>query len=195
VTSARRPTTRPPTTRDRLLEAALECAVHKGSTALSLQTIAAAANVSKALLLYHFRDKDDVLAMLITWLTGRVVAREESALLDSNAAEVLDALWSWLEREVERGELRALLELGSERGKRTREALASSGERRHDVADATMTRVFHLLRLTPKVPISMLAEAELAMRDGLVLAAAREPKRTVRAAFDVFWLAALRLAQ
>ena len=173
----------------------MQCAVRDGSGTLSLQTIAAAANVSKALLLYHFRDKDDVLAVLITWLTGRVIAREQIALTGTTPAGVLDALWGWLEREVKSGELRALLELGSERGIRTREALASSGVQRHEVAEATMTRVFQLLRLTPKVPIPMLAVAELAMRDGLVLAVAREPTRTVRAAFDVFWLAALRLAQ
>ena len=58
-----------------------------------------------------------------------------------------------------------------------------------------MTQVFQLQRLSPRVPVPMLAAAELAVREGLTLSAAREPGRTVRAAFDMFWLALLRLAQ
>ncbi|MEO7963735.1 MAG: helix-turn-helix domain-containing protein [Gemmatimonadaceae bacterium] len=193
--SGRQSAGRPATTRDRLLEAALECAVRDGSGALSLQTIASAAAVSKALLLYHFRDKDDVLATLVAWLTSRCVSREGVAMLKGTPAGVLDTLWNWLDSELQSGELRVLIELGAERGIRSREALSASGSRRQQAAEATSARVFQLLGLTPRVPLSMLASAELAMREGLVVGAARAPERAVRAAFDVFWLAALGLAQ
>lgn len=195
MTSTRRGTHRPPTTRERLLEAAVDRAVHDGTNALSLQSIAARAEVSKALLLYHFRDKDDVLAALVGWLTSRLIAREQGALEGASPYAVLETLWSWYESEMVRGEVRVLIELGGERGERTRAAVRSCNERRHEVAASTMKRVFELLRLTPRVPMEMLAAAELAMREGLVLDAARDPSRTVRAAFDVFWLGALRLAQ
>lgn len=195
MNSTRRSTTHPLTTRERLLEAAVDRAVSNGTNTLSLQSIAARAQVSKALLLYHFRDKDDVLAALVGWLTARLIAREQEALEGVAPHAVLETLWDWLEREIARGEFRVLIELAGERGQRTRAALQSCNERRHEVAASTMTHVFELLRLTPRVPIPMLASAELAMREGLILDAAREPNRTVRAAFDVFWLGALGLAQ
>ena len=181
--------------RDRILEATLRRAVRDGSGALSLQGIADEAEVSKALLLYHFRDKDDILATLITWVSGRVVAREAHALEGSTPATVLEAMWKWLHHEIEEGELRVLVELAGERGPRTRQANSTSAEQRHRAAEQTMTQVFQLQRLSPRVPIPMLAAAELAVREGLTLSAAREPGRTVRAAFDMFWLALLRLAQ
>lgn len=193
--ASRRSVARPTSTRERVLEGALRSAVHGGTSALSLQSIASTARVSKALLLYHFRDKDDLIAALITWLTDRIVHREEEALRTTQPHTSLETLWMWLEQEITRGELRVLLELGSERGERTRAALRESGTRRHAAAEATMQRVFQLLRLTPRVPASMLAAAELAVREGIVLDIARDGDRIARAAFDVFWLGALRLAQ
>lgn len=184
-----------PSTRQRLIEAALRCATTEGVGALSLQSIASAAGVSKALVLYHFRDKDDVMSALAEWTTTRLIAREQAALPTGTAATVLEELWQWLEREIAAGELRALIELVGERGLRTRQASVASAQARHLAAEATLTRVFHALRLSPRVPIPMLAAAELAMRDGLVLSAARDPERPVRPAFDVYWLALLRLAQ
>lgn len=181
--------------RDRILEATLRRAVRDGSGALSLQGIADEAGVSKALLLYHFRDKDDILASLIVWVSERVVAREGRALEGSTPATVLEAMWEWLDHEIEQGELRVLVELAGERGARARQANLASAKQRHEAAERTMTRVFELQRLSPRVPIPMLAATELAVREGLTLSAAREPGRTVRAAFDMFWLALLRLAQ
>jgi AcrR family transcriptional regulator len=184
-----------PSTRQRLLEAALRRSAVDGIGALSLQTIADEADVSKALVLYHFRDKDDVMSTLVEWTTSRVLAREATALVASTPATVLEELWRWLEAEIARGELRALIELAGERGARTRQANEASSIARHLAAEETMTQLFKLLHLTPRVPIPMLAASELAMREGLVLAASREPARATRAGFDVFWLALLRLAQ
>jgi AcrR family transcriptional regulator len=112
--------------------------VRDGSGALSLQGIADEAEVSKALLLYHFRDKDDILATLITWVSGRVVAREARALEGSTPATLLEALWKWLHHEIQEGEFRVLVELAGERGPRTRQAnsggAAPSGCRADDDA-------------------------------------------------------------
>ena len=195
MTTGRRLAARPARPRDRILEATLRRAVRDGSGALSLQGIADEAKVSKALLLYHFQDKDDLLATLIAWVSERVVEREAKALEGSTPATVLDAMWKWVAHEIEEGELRVLVELTGERGTRTRQANAASAGQRHEAAERTMARVFELQRLSPRVPIPMLAAAELAVREGLMLSAAREPGRTVRAAFDVFWLALLLLAQ
>lgn len=182
-------------TRERMLHAALRRARQDGAGALSLQSIAAEAQVSKALVLYHFQDKDEIFATVITWLTARVVAREARALAESSAASVLETLWRWLEREITDGELRVLIELTGQRGEQARLALQRSAEARHTAASATVGRVFELLHLSPRVPIMMMAATELAFREGLVLSAAREPERNTRVAFDAFWLSLLSLAQ
>ena len=46
----------------------------------------------------------------------------------------------------------------------------------------------------PSVSEELIAEAVLAFRDGLAVAAARDREANPRAAFDVFWLALLSLA-
>ncbi|MEO6443852.1 MAG: TetR/AcrR family transcriptional regulator [Gemmatimonadaceae bacterium] len=181
--------------RARLLEAALRCAVRDGSGALSLQSIASEASVSKALILYHFRGKEQLLATIIEWLTERILSREVVALAESSAMSVLDDYWRWLAAELKAGELGVLVELTQERGADAVAALAASAHRRHETAEGTITRVFNLLGLSPRLAVPMLGACELAFRDGLVVGAAREPDRNVRVAFDVFWLSLLSLAK
>ena len=190
-----RPSVRARDARARLLDAALRCAQEQGYGALSLQTIATQANVSKALVLYHYRDKDALLATLIGWLTDRVIAREQVALTASTTTSVLEELWKWLDGELREGELRLLIELTCERSTAARRALGASAERRHEAARATVVRVFQALELSPRLPTSMLATCELAFRDGLVISAAHQRDRDARVAFDVFWMSLLSLAE
>lgn len=185
--------------RERLLAATLRCAVRDGGGALSLQAIAREAAVSKALILYHFRDKETLLAAVIRWLDARIHARESHALERSSATTVLEDYWRWIEAELSTGELRALLELGQERGEESRRAMRESTDRRHAQAEATIGRVFGLLELTPRLPTAMLASCELAFRDGLVVGssppAPAHAERHARVAFDVFWLSLLSLTR
>ena len=190
-----RASARATTARERLLQAALRCAERDGSGALSLQIIAREATVSKALVLYHFRGKEHLLATVIAWLTERLLARERGALEVSSATSVLEDYWEWLSAELQDGELRVLIEMTQERGIESAQALEASAARRHAIAETTVSRVFQLLELSPRLPSSMLASCELAFRDGLVLSAARQPHRNVRVAFDVFWLSLLGLAR
>lgn len=185
--------------RERLLAASLRCAVRDGSGALSLQAIAREAAVSKALILYHFRDKEALLAAVIRWLDARIQGRESQALSGSTATSVLEDYWRWIEGEMSRGELRTLLELSQERGEGCRGAVRESSERRRQQAEATISRIFSLLELTPRLPAAMLASCELAFRDGLMLGASAyrhpHPERSPRVAFDVFWLSLLSLTR
>jgi AcrR family transcriptional regulator len=193
--SPRRQSARAKDARARLLDAALRCAQEQGYGALSLQTIATQANVSKALVLYHYRDKDELLATLIEWLTDRTISREQVALTSSTTTSVLEELWKWLDGELREGELRLLIELTCERSIPAREALGASAERRHETARATVVRVFQALELSPRLPTAMLATCELAFRDGLVISAAHQRGRDARVAFDVFWMSLLSLAE
>lgn len=181
--------------RTRLLTATLECAIRDGGGALSLQAIARQASVSKALVLYHYRDKEALLAITIRWLSERIEARESRALAASTATTVLEDHWRWLDSELELGELRALLELSQERGAECRQAIQECATRRLKQAERGVARIFALLELTPRLPTAMLASCEMAFRDGLVIDTAAQPERQARVAFDVFWLSLLSLTR
>lgn len=158
-----------------------------------MATIAAAAGVSKALLHYHYSDRARLLAEVVTQLGERLARRERTALDGADGRRVVDALWRWMERELARGELRALLELSLVRDPLVHEAAAAVAVGRRSAAGRTTADVLRRLALTPRVPAELLGEASVAFVDGLALGAvvsATDP----RVAFDVFWLAMLGLA-
>ncbi|WP_308188312.1 TetR/AcrR family transcriptional regulator [Nocardia australiensis] len=59
------------TTRDRILDALETLLLEKGMSQVTLESVAAAAGVSKGGLLYHFKSKDALLAGLVRRLTER----------------------------------------------------------------------------------------------------------------------------
>lgn len=179
----------------RILAAAAEAAGQLGAAQVSLQTVAAVAGVSKALIHYHFRDRDALLAQLADWLTESVVAGEDAALAGADAAGGLDALWAWLGGELAAGSIRALVDLGQERGEVVRAAVRRSREARRAQAARTVERLFGALSLTPRLPAPLLADVTVAFVDGLAGEAAIEPEANHRLRFDVFWLSVLNLAE
>jgi AcrR family transcriptional regulator len=193
--TGRRGASRAHEARERLLAAMLRCALRDGGSAVSLQSIATEAGVSKALVLYHYRDKAALLATAIHWLTDRVVQREKAALASSTAGTVLEDYWQWLEEEMRAGELRVLLELVQERAGEARDAMAASAQLRQSAAEQTVARIFQLLNLAPRLPPAMLASCELAFREGLVIWGGERDDRNTRVAFDVFWLSILSLTR
>jgi AcrR family transcriptional regulator len=180
------------TTRQRIVEATIGCVARDGGAGASLAAIAAAAGVSKALLHYHYSDRARLLAEVVTQLGERLARRERVALDGADGSRVVDALWRWMERELARGDLRALLELSLVRDPVVHEASAAVAEARRSAAGRTTADVMRQLALTPRVPAELLGEASVAFVDGLALGAvvsATDP----RVAFDVFWLAMLGL--
>jgi AcrR family transcriptional regulator len=81
------------TRREELAEAATDYAIEHGLIGLSLRPLAVALGTSDRMLLYHFRDKDDLVATILRTSTTRSVAsiRALPASTDLRAA-VLD-LW------------------------------------------------------------------------------------------------------
>ena len=71
--------------RDRLLDAAAELVASQGIQNLTIEAVAAAAKVTKAGLVYHFKTRDDLLAALIERVVG------ELDMLDLRAQEARDA--------------------------------------------------------------------------------------------------------
>lgn len=179
----------------RILEAARRRIAAHGMGGASLQEIAAEAGVSKALLLYHFGDKDALLAQLADRLGTAIAAREGNALDGAVGPGAIDALWQWLAGELERGELRVLLTLASDDAAPVRAATAHAAARRHSAAAHTVGRLFALLGLRPRVAPALLADVAIAFADGLAIDPTQPPPATQRVRFDVFWLAMLSLAE
>jgi AcrR family transcriptional regulator len=157
-----------------------------------MAAIAAAAGVSKALLHYHYADRARLLAEAVTQLAHRLVSRERAAMDVASGSGAVDALWSWLEGELQRGELRALLELGMLHDAEVRSACAQAAQLRHRAATRTVEQLFAGLGLTPRMPATILAGASTAFTDGLAVDAGQ---RDPRVSFDVVWLALLSLAE
>jgi AcrR family transcriptional regulator len=177
----------------RILEATSACIVQKGAADVSLQDVAEAAGVSKALIHYHFHDKGELLARLVEWLRAGLVARQTTALTGVSGSAALDALWQWLSDELERGDLRALLDLTLVQGASVQAAVRITAAERRAAAAQVITELCSALGLTPRVPAELLADAFVAFVDGLALDRVVEPERNARVSFDVFWLAMLSL--
>lgn len=186
----------------RILAAATRQIASGGAASLSTGEIAREANVSKALVLYHFRDKDTLLARLVDHLAHDVILRERAALAEYEGQHnplAVDALWEWLDDELRRGDLRALLELDSCRGSLVQEAARRAAELRRDAGKETVERLFGILELKPRIEAALLANVLVAFVDGLAMdwsgASTDESSVKARIAFDVFWLAMLSLAE
>src|SRR5688500_9234700 len=141
----------------RILEAAVQCVRAEGAAELSMQHIATAAGVSKALIHYHFTDKDALLARLVEWLTERVIEREHAMISTAGATKSIDALWAWLDSELATGELRVLAELSQNRGPAVRRAALASARLRLESTADVVDWLYGALSLKPRVPSSMLA--------------------------------------
>ena len=190
------------------MDAAARRIASAGSAALALSDIARDAGVSKALIHYHFQDKESLLAQLIGHLAGALVDRERRALAAFEGQHnplAVDALWEWLESELERGDIRVLLELDSYRGAQVQAAARAASRRRHAAAESTVAQLFRILDLRPRIEPSLLATVVVAFVDGLAIGSRVGPGESPvpgpsapsssRVAFDVFWLAMLSLAE
>jgi AcrR family transcriptional regulator len=177
----------------RILQATSACIVQKGAADVSLQDVAEAAGVSKALIHYHFHDKGELLARLVEWLRAGLVARQSTALTGVTGSAALDALWQWLSDELERGDLRALLDLALVQGHAVQAAVRVTAAERRDAAAQVIVQLFEALGLKARVPATLIGDAFIAFVDGLALDRVVEPERNARISFDVFWLAMLSL--
>jgi AcrR family transcriptional regulator len=185
-----------------ILEAAARQIASGGAAALALSDVAREAGISKALIHYHFRDKDTLLSRLVEHVARDLVARERAALADyigQHNPLAVDALWNWLEAELRRGHIRVLLELDSCRGTAVQQSARDAAALRRGAAKQTIERLFTILDLRPRIEASLLARVFVAFVDGLAIdtgiARGEDSATAARVAFDVFWLAMLSLAE
>jgi AcrR family transcriptional regulator len=183
-----------PPTRQLILDAARRLIAERGAAAVSLQDVADAAAVSKALIHYHFVDRETLLARLVETTARGLVARERAALQDAAGVSAVDALWAWMDAELARGDVRVLLEVSQDRAPRVQVAARAAADARLRAAAETTERLFRMLGLRPRLEPALLAGAVVAFMNGLAFDAPLAPERPARASFDVFWLAMLSLA-
>lgn len=181
----------------RILDAARVLVSRGGAGAASIGHVAAAAGVSKALVHYHFRDKDSLLQALVEDVGAGVVERGRAFATEPGGAgdNVLDAYWAWLLAEIEGGDLRVLLSLAEYDNAAVQAAVRRVAERRREVTAEQVARVFARLSLTPRIPAELMADTVLAFVDGLAATLTTRSGRDARPAFDVLWLALLTLAE
>lgn len=159
-----------------------------------MAAIASEGGVSKALLHYHYADRSRLMAEAVRQLGRRIVARERSAMDTARGSGAVDALWGWLDGELSRGELHALLELAMQREDEVQDAASAVATLRHRAAAQTVEQLFADLELTPRMPAALLGAASVAFVDGLAVGVP-SPARDSRVSFDLFWLALLSLAE
>lgn len=94
----------------RILDAAVALGTRDGVGALTLQGIATESGVSKALVLYHHRDKDALLLSVAERLAGRDAAAILATCSGSDAVEGWRRVAGDSERRAERALLAALLQ-------------------------------------------------------------------------------------
>ena len=162
---------------------------------MSLSEVAAEAAVSKALIHYHYHDKDSLLVRLVDQTVDDLTQRERSALEGTHSPLAVDSIWDWLVGELERGSLRVLLEVSQYRSASVQAAARRAAALRRATTTETVNHLFSILELRPRVPPELIAEVVVAFVDGLAMDATLGDERSTRIAFDVFWLALLNLAE
>jgi AcrR family transcriptional regulator len=178
----------------RILTGARSLVARGGAGEVSMGDVAAEAGVSKALVHYHFRDKDSLIHALVEDVGLAVIDRAKAAMTDESA-HALDAYWSWLEQELRIGDLRILLSLAEYDSTRVRATSRRIADQRRDVVAEHVAQIFSRLGLTPRVPAPIVADTVVAFIDGLAASNALDSSRNPRPAFDVLWLALLTLAE
>ena len=183
-----------PDATERILKAAATRLAVSGASAMTMHEVAEEAGVSKGLIHYHFHDQDTLLVRLVMWIAEGLVRRERAALATSTPHGAIDDLWRWLDAELARGHVRALVELAGWRSGGVRSATAEAMRLRRMAATASGERLFALLALRPRVPPVLLGDLLVTFMDGLAASPAGVGGADARAAFDVLWLALLGLA-
>jgi AcrR family transcriptional regulator len=87
------------TRRDELAEGATDYALEHGLIGLSLRPLAEALGTSDRMLLYHFRDKDDLVTTIVRTSTTRSVAAIESLPAGTDLRRAVLDLWRTVSTE------------------------------------------------------------------------------------------------
>lgn len=175
---------------NRILDAAIALGTAEGVAALSLQGVATAAGVSKALVLYHFDGKDALLAAL----AERLVAQDlETLAAAAAAADVLEAWRDAVGATAPRARRALLLALLREAP--LRPLAAAWQARRATAATRLGTAMLASAQLTSRIGAALLGRVVLRQLDGLAMAGDSAHAEALDAELDATALAVLGLGR
>lgn len=172
----------------RMVEAAIALGTRSGASALTLQGVATESGVSKALVLYHHRDKD---ALLLA-VAQRLVANDVDAM--RAAAQHDDALAGWsqvagdADRRAERALLVTLLQEASLRAAAP-ELLAARTQTGLALAQAVLAAA----GLRSRIANSLLGRLVVHLLDGIAVGTQGKSASAIEADLDATALALLGL--
>ncbi len=182
---------------DRLIDEACLAIGEVGLAGLTVGVIAERAQVSTALIHYHFDTKARLLVVAAERIAARRAGRRSDALSVRAGLDSLDELWSQLLAAVTQGSERAWLELVLY-ARHDGDVAAALAAPQAGAREAIIRRLPSLLRelgATSPVSSEELAAALDAQLDGLTVALleGQEPA-LVRTAYDAFWLTLIAAA-
>jgi AcrR family transcriptional regulator len=172
----------------RIIDAAVAHGMAHGVAALSLQGIAAAAGVSKALVLYHFDEKDRLLAAVAERLASHDIAALESAAAAPDALDAWRGTMRDVTRRAERALLAALLQEAPVRG--LRDAVTA---RRAAAATRLAGAMLRSAGLRPRIAPALVGRVVLDQVDGVAVAGTARTGDAFDAELDALALAVLGL--
>lgn len=175
--------------KERLREAAITLGAQSGVGALTVQGIATAAGVSKALVLYHFGDKDALLREVLTRLGERDAQAIRAA---STAPDALEA-WRGLAGNAEgRAARRLLAALALEAA--LRDTMPALQAAREEAASALALGILRGVGLRPRHPAALLGHVVLQHLDGVATSPlSAGESAALDASLDAFALSLLAL--
>jgi AcrR family transcriptional regulator len=182
---------------DRLIDEACLAIGDVGLSGLTIGVIAERADVSTALIHYHFDTKARLLVASAERIASRRATRRSDALSVGSGLDSLDELWRQLDAAVSAGSERAWLELVlyARHDSAVAAALAAT---QASAREAIVRRLPSLLReLGASSPVSSeeLAASLDAVLDGLTVALLEgQAAAAVRTAYDAFWLTLIAAA-
>ncbi len=175
-----------------LLAAAAALGMAQGVGALTIQAIAGAAGVSKALVLYHFTDKATLLRALHGELASASAARLRAAAARPDPLEAWRAL---VHDEAAAGALALLAAMGREAGIDAG-TVAEAQETREAAATVLATAILGGLDLRPRVAPVLLGRVVVRHVDGVAFRRRDVPDAAdLDAELDAFALAFLALGE
>jgi AcrR family transcriptional regulator len=187
-----------PSTRDRILAEAGIALGDTGLPGLTIAAVAERAGVSSALVHYHFDTKGRLLVALAGILAAARAEWRVAALRGGRGLEALDGLWEALRVGAASGAERAYADLllHARRDAAIATVLAEHRLLEHAAFAGRLPGLLREMGAGAPAGVDELAAALAALLDGLVLALlGAQDERSVRAAYDAFWLTLLAAGQ
>ncbi|MHB1861477.1 MAG: TetR/AcrR family transcriptional regulator [Gemmatimonadaceae bacterium] len=181
--------------REGILEATRRQVERGGWGAVSLGRVAAQAGVSKALIHYHFRDKQQLLCAVAVECTRRIEDRGMAVTGAPPSGDPLAAFWNWLQEELKQGDVSALLQLARAEDIQVQERATTGLAECRTLVRALVAQVLGALEARPGIPVPLLADVMATLVEGL--AAQHNPRRKheEQSVVDVLWLSLMALAE